>query len=84
MFLKGPIVRDCWCTVNDEPWVCPCANRDHGKVGVLGVLKNGVVFEEDKLHFNMNSWRGSINYLSGMEFENDVKMTLFEEFFHSM
>jgi hypothetical protein len=24
---KGPVARDCWCTLGDEPWVCPCANK---------------------------------------------------------
>jgi hypothetical protein len=24
---KGPIVRDCWCVVRFEPWVCPRANK---------------------------------------------------------
>jgi hypothetical protein len=24
---KGPVVRDCWCAIRTEPWVCPCANR---------------------------------------------------------
>jgi hypothetical protein len=27
LFLKGPIVRACWCALGDEPWVCPCANK---------------------------------------------------------
>ena len=24
---KGPVVRACWCTIRDEPWVFPCANK---------------------------------------------------------
>jgi hypothetical protein len=24
---KGPVVRACWCTLRDKPWVCPCANK---------------------------------------------------------
>jgi hypothetical protein len=24
---KGPVVRDCWCTVRVEPYVCPHANK---------------------------------------------------------
>ena len=28
---KGPVVRDFWCTLGDEPWVFPCANKPHYK-----------------------------------------------------
>jgi hypothetical protein len=24
---KGPIVRDYWCALRSETWVCPCANK---------------------------------------------------------
>jgi hypothetical protein len=27
VFLKGTVVRDCWCIVRDELWVYPCANK---------------------------------------------------------
>jgi hypothetical protein len=27
MCLKGPIVRDCWCTLGFEPWVYPYAKK---------------------------------------------------------
>jgi hypothetical protein len=27
VFLKGLVVRACWCAIRYEPWVCPCANN---------------------------------------------------------
>jgi hypothetical protein len=27
VFLKGPVVRACWCTLGVEPWVFPYANK---------------------------------------------------------
>jgi hypothetical protein len=31
VFLKGPVVRACWCIVRVEPWVYPCANTFSAK-----------------------------------------------------
>jgi hypothetical protein len=27
VFLKGLVVRACWCALGAEPWVCPCAKK---------------------------------------------------------
>jgi hypothetical protein len=32
VFLKGPIVRACWCALGYEPWVYLCANRDPPRI----------------------------------------------------
>jgi hypothetical protein len=50
----------------------------------LGVFENGVVFGEDKFHVGMNNWGGSLNCLNDMELGNNVRMILFEDFFHSV
>jgi hypothetical protein len=55
-----------------------------GRWESLGVVKNGVVFGEDKFHVKMNNEAGSLNCLNGMELGNNAIMTLFEEFFHFM
>jgi hypothetical protein len=43
----------------------------------LGVVKNRLVFGEDKLHIRMNNGGRSLNCLNGMELRNNVRMTLF-------
>ena len=48
-----------------------------GGLESLGVVKNILVFGEDKFHVKMNSGEGGLNFLNGMELGNNSRMALF-------